>query len=100
MTGPEDHTALPATDRLTAGLVADAVETLIACRGGTTSDPTASISCLLSLAGEAEDQLHDAVADARDAGCSWEVIAQRLVSRESTVRRRYAAYIRWRATTT
>ena len=84
-----DYTALPATDGLTAALIDDAVATLTICRGGCLDDPAARISALVSLAGQADDLLHDAVAGARDAGCSWDVIADRLATTAATARRRY-----------
>ena len=93
-----DFSVLPATDALTAALIDHAVATLTVCRGGCLADPAARISSLVSLAGQADDLLHDAVADARDAGCSWDLIADRLATTVHTARRRYAAYTRWRRT--
>ena len=59
-----------------------------------------AVSCLVSLAVEADDRLHDAVADARDQRYSWDEIAQRLATSTTTARRRFAAYARMRNGTT
>jgi hypothetical protein len=91
-----DHTAIPATDCTTAALIDGAVAELIGWRNGRTDDAGARVSCLLSLAIEADDRLHDAVADARDQRYSWDEIAQRLATSTTTARRRFAAYARLR----
>ena len=95
---PFDRTALPATDATTAELIDAAVATLIRCRHGRPDDAGAAVSALVSLAAEAEARLDDAVADARQQGCTWDQIAERLASTVPTARRRYAAYTRWRNT--
>ena len=95
-----DHTAIPATDCTTAALIDGAVAELIGQRNGRTDDAGARVSCLLSLATEADDRLHDAVADARDQRYSWDEIAQRLATSTTTARRRFAAYARIRNGTT
>ena len=95
-----DHTAIPATDCTTAALIDGAVAELIGRRNGRTDDAGALVSCLLSLATEADDRLHDAVADARDQRYSWDEIAQRLATSTTTARRRFAAYARMRNGTT
>jgi len=95
-----DHTAIPATDCITAALIDGAVAELIGRRSGRTDDAGARVSCLLSLATEADDRLHDAVADARDQRYSWDEIAQRLATSTTTTRRRFAAYARMRNGTT
>ena len=91
-----DRSAIPATDATTAELIDHAVATLIRCRHGRTDDAGARISALVSLAAEADGRLDDAVADARDQGCTWDHIAERLASTIPTARRRYAAYTRGR----
>jgi AraC-like DNA-binding protein len=95
-----DHTAIPATDCVTAALIDAAVVELIERRSGCINDAGARVSCLLSLAVEADDRLHDAVADARQQRYSWEEIAQRLATSTTTARRRFAAYARLRDGTT
>jgi hypothetical protein len=100
-TPPEscDHTAIPATDNDTRILIHQAAETLTALRAPDGHpDAGATISVLVSLAVEADDQLHDAVADARDHGYTWDQIAQRLATSTATARRRYSAYSTWRTT--
>ncbi len=99
MTGA-DHTAIPATDCVTAALIDGAVAELIGRRNGCTDDAGARVSALVSLAAEAHDRLHDAVADARDQCYSWDDIAQRLATSTATARRRFAAYARVRNGTT
>ncbi|MDQ6783150.1 MAG: hypothetical protein M3063_06865 [Actinomycetota bacterium] len=73
---------------------------LVGRRNGCPDDAGARVSCLLSLAVEADDRLHDAVADARDQRYSWDDIAQRLATSTTTARRRFAGYARIRNGTT
>jgi len=91
-----DRSAIPATDATTAELIDHAVVALIRCRHGRTDDAGARISALVSLTVEAEGRLDDAVADARQQGCTWDQVAERLASTVPTARRRCAAYSRWR----
>jgi hypothetical protein len=60
------------------------------------ADAAAALSCLGFLAHEAERRLWDAVADARQQGCSWEEIASRLCREAGGVEQRYAAYAQCR----
>ena len=90
-----DRTAIPYTDSDTRALIDQAAYALTIFRAPMSfGDAGATVSVLVSLAVEAEDQLHDAVADARDQGYTWDQIADRLATTESTARRRYAAYAR------
>lgn len=93
----EDRSAIPYTDADSAEVIHAAVAVLASrrCPSGV-ADPGARVSCLVSLAVEAEDQLHDAVADAAAAGCSWEQIAGRLNLPTRAARRRYGPYAAWR----
>ena len=95
-----DHTAIPATDWVTAALIDGAVAELIGWRHGCPDDAGARVSALVSLAVEADDRLHDAVADARAQRYSWDDIAQRLATSTTTAQRRFAAYARVRNGTT
>jgi hypothetical protein len=52
---------------------------------------------LASLIAEAQNQLPDAVAEARCDGYTWAEIAGRLATTAGTARRRYGSYARWRA---
>lgn len=92
-----DRTAHPYIDDETLALVDQAVESLVVLRGSARGDAGAVLSCLASLIGEAQARLPDAVADARDSDFTWAEIATRLGTTASTIRRRYAAYARWRA---
>ena len=96
MSHDADRTAIPATDCATATLIDGAVAELIGQRNGRTDDAGARVSALVSLAVEADDRLHDAVADAREQRYSWDEIAQRLAASTTTARRRFAAYARLR----
>lgn len=91
-----DRSAIPATDATTAELIDHAVVALIRCRHGRADDAGAVVSALVSLAAEADGRLDDAVADARQQGCTWDQVAESLASTAPTTRRRYAAYTRWR----
>ena len=100
MTPDGDRTAIAATDCVTAALIDGAVAELVRRRNGCPDDSGARVSALVSLAVEADDRLHDAVADARDQRYSWDEIAQRLATSTITARRRFAAYARLRNGTT
>ena len=100
MSHDADRTAMPSTDCITTALIDGAVAKLIGRRNGCPDDAGARVSCLVSLAGEADDRLQDAVADARAQCYSWDDIAQRLATSTTTARRRFAAYARMRNGTT
>ena len=92
-----NDTAIPYTDDDTYTLIDEAAYTLTIFRAPMSfGDAGAAVSVLVSLAAEAEGRLHDAVADARDQGYTWNQIADRLATSEPTARRRYAAYATWR----
>lgn len=92
-----DRALYPYTDADTTTVVDHAVGTLVILRAPMwLGDPGPIISVLVSLAGEADGRLCDAVADARDQGYSWDQIASRLATSVATARRRYASYSRWR----
>jgi len=92
-----NDTATPYTDDDTYTLIDEAAYTLTISRAPMSfGDAGAAVSVLVSLAAEAKRRLHDAVADARDQGYTWDQIADRLATSESTARRRYAAYATWR----
>jgi hypothetical protein len=94
-----DRTAIPYTDRDTHALIDQAAYLLTIFRAPMSfGDAGAAVSVLVSLAVEAEDRLHDAVADARDQGYTWDEIADRLNTSATTARRRYRAYTNWRRT--
>jgi hypothetical protein len=94
-----DRTAIPYTDSDTRALISEAAYALTIFRAPMSfGDAGATVSVLVSLAVEAEDQLHDAVADARDQGYTWDEIADRLNTSVTTARRRYSAYTNWRRT--
>jgi DNA-directed RNA polymerase specialized sigma24 family protein len=92
-----DRARAPYLDYDTLGLVEGAVESLVCSRGSGQGDAGAALSCLASLIAEAQSQLPDAVAQARCHDYTWEEIASRLATTARTVRRRYGAYARWRA---
>lgn len=93
----EDRSAFPYTDADTRLLIDQAVDTLATLRNPAgRGDAATVVSVLVSLAGQADDRLHDAVADARDQGYTWEQIADCLATSVSTARRRYRAYTTWR----
>ena len=100
MSHDADHTAIPATDCVTAALIDGAVAELVRWRHGCPDDAGARVAALVSLAVEADDRLHDAVADARDQRYSWDDIAQRLATSTATARRRFADYAHVRNGTT
>jgi len=94
-----DRTLHPYTDRDTAAIIDRAIITLVTLRAPMwLGDPGPTISVLVSLSGEADGRLSDAVADARDHGYSWDQIANRLCTSVVTARHRYAGYTRWRRT--
>jgi hypothetical protein len=94
-----DETEIPYTDPDTVALIDEAVDDLDAfrCPLGR-GDAGAILSCLVSLIDEAQSRMWDAVADARDQDYTWDEIADRLAGTARSVRRRYAAYTRWRTT--
>ncbi|MCA1693782.1 MAG: hypothetical protein LC749_03125, partial [Actinobacteria bacterium] len=95
-----DRTLCPYTGADTAEIIDRAVGALVVLRAPMwLGDPGPTLSVLVSLAGEADGRLYDAVAAARDQGYSWEQIASRLATSVATARRRYASYSRWRTTT-
>jgi hypothetical protein len=94
-----DRTAIPYTDSDTHALIDEAAYLLTIFRAPMSfGDAGATVSVLVSLAVEADDQLHDAVADAHDQGYTWDEIADRLNTSVTTARRRYRAYTNWRKT--
>lgn len=94
-----DRAMLAYTDADTARVIEEAVAWLVAVRAPAwAGDPGPRISVLVSLAGEAEDRVYDAVADAREGGYSWDQIASRLCTTVAAARRRYGGYARWRLT--
>ncbi len=95
----ENHcirTAIPYTDDDTIHLINDAVKTLTIFRAGELGDAGATVSVLASLIAEAEYQLNDAVAAARDHGYTWDQIGWRLNLHATTARRRYHDHTTWR----
>jgi hypothetical protein len=92
-----DRSLDPYIDEQTDALVDDAVACLVWLRGAERGDAGATLSALASLVAEAQGRLPDAVADARDRGCTWAEIATRLATTASTVGRRYRDYTGWRA---
>jgi hypothetical protein len=92
-----DRSTRPYVDDDTLALVEGAVASLVVLRGSGSGDADAVLSCLASLIAEAHSRLPDAVADAREHGCSWDEVAGRLATTPSTARGRYAGYTRWRA---
>jgi hypothetical protein len=92
-----DRALVPYTDADTATIVDRAVAALVMVRAPMwLGDPGPAISVLVSLFGEAESRLRDAVADARDHGYDWDQVACRLAIGVATARRRYASYVGWR----
>jgi hypothetical protein len=92
-----DRTTRPCTDAGTVTVTDQAVTALVVLRAPAwLGDPGPTISVLVSLVAEADSRLFDAVADAADAGYSWDQVADRLDTSVATARRRYAAYTRWR----
>ena len=93
-----DGAMIPYTDEVTAVVIDEAVTSLVLMRAPMWfGDAGPRISVLVSLAGQAEDLVFDAVAGARGRGYTWDEIASRLGSTATTARRRYAGYTRWRA---
>jgi hypothetical protein len=89
----------PYTDADTARIIEEAVAWLVAVRAPMwATDPGPRVSVLMSLAGEAEDRVYEAVADACEGGYSWDQIASRLCVTVAVARRRYGDYSRWRVT--
>lgn len=92
-----DRTLCPYMGADTAEIIDRAVDALVVLRAPMwLGDPGPTLSVLVSLAGEADGRLYDAVADARDQSYSWDQIAGRLATSVATARRRYAGYSRWR----
>jgi hypothetical protein len=91
MHDPRANRALqPYNDADSAEVLEEAVNTLVLLRAPMwLGDAALSTSVLVTLAGEAEGRLRDAVAVARDQGYSWEEIARSLGTGVSTARRRY-----------
>ena len=91
----------PYTDADTASALDRAIRALVMLRAPMwVGDPGPSVSVLVSLVAEADSQLAEAVADAAEAGYSWDQIASRLATSEASARRRYAGYRRWRGALT
>jgi hypothetical protein len=91
-----DHTLIPFTDAACDAILDHALSCLIMARGGNLRDPGATISTLVSLIAEADARLIETVADAREYGYTWNLIAERLGSTIPAARHRYADYARWR----
>ena len=92
-----ERSAIPFTDEHTMVIIAQAVESLVLLRSPLQlGDAGATISALVSLAAEIDAHLPAADADARDQDYRWSDIADRLATTETTARRRYSAYTRWR----
>ncbi|MGI8809806.1 MAG: hypothetical protein ACR2KK_18590 [Acidimicrobiales bacterium] len=93
-----DRTMHPYTDADTARALDRAIRALVMLRAPMwVGDPGPTVSALVSLVAEADSRLADAVADAAEAGYSWDQIASRLASNAASAHRRYAGYRRWRA---
>lgn len=93
-----DRAMIPYTDEHTALVIDEAVTSLVLMRAPMwLGDAGPTISVLVSLAGQAEDLVLEAVAAARDQDYTWDQIASRLATTATTARRRYAGYARWRA---
>jgi hypothetical protein len=94
-----DRAMIPYTDDDTAAIIDQATTTLILIRAPMSlGDAGPAITALISLAGQADAMVCDAVADAREQGYTWDQIASRLTTTTATARRRYAAYTQWRNT--
>jgi len=93
-------TAIPYTDTDSAGLIDEALRSLVVLRAGSTRDPGAVLSVLVSLAAEVGARVPDAVWLARARhGYSWDQVAERLGITTESARRRYADYVRARSDT-
>jgi len=94
----EDRSEIPYTDAWTTALVDQAVDELatVRCPFGA-ADPAARLSCLVSLAAEAEASIIEAVAAAHEAGHSWDHIAMRMAETTEDVVERFGPYTAWRA---
>lgn len=87
---PVDRLGTAAADDVSTWLVYGAVETLIELRLGPVKREVATvIAALESLALEVGSILREVVADARQAGHSWEEIATWLTADASVALRRY-----------
>ncbi len=92
-----DRATMPYTDAWSAGLIGEAVTSLVLMRAPMwLGDAGPTISVLVSLSGEAASSVFDAVADARDQGYTWDQIASRLATTPTSACRRYGPYSRWR----
>lgn len=93
-----DRATIPYTDEDTAFFIDEAVTSLVLMRAPMwLGDAGPTISVLVSLAGQVEDLVFDAVTGARDQGYTWDQIASRLATSATAARRRYAGYLRWTA---
>ncbi|MDA8288544.1 MAG: hypothetical protein M0014_08850 [Actinomycetota bacterium] len=93
-------TAIPYTDTNSAGLIDEAVRSLVVLRAGSGRDPGAALSVLVSLAAEVQARVPDAVWLARARhGYSWGQVAERLGIATESARRRYSDYVRARSDT-
>lgn len=92
-----DGSSLPHTGADTAALIDAAVDALVFMRSPMhLGDGAVTASALVSLIAEAETQLADAVADARDQDYSWPEIGSRLGTTAAAARHRYGAHARAR----
>ncbi len=92
-----DRSAIPYTDAASRALLDDVVASLVVLRGGSTHDPGATISVLVSLDAEIEDRLANDVWLARHHGFSWDQVAERLGLTPGAARRRYSEQVRSRS---
>lgn len=92
----QDRSQIPYTDDDSAAVAELAVAALVSIRCPAGGGALPTVSALASLAGEIDSRFYDVVADARDAGHSWDAIAERLALTARSARRRYGAYVAWR----
>jgi hypothetical protein len=92
-----ERAGVPYKTNLTAALVEEALGTLAIVRSprGLT-DPAVRLSCLASLAQEAEASIDRTVTEAKDHGYSWPDIATRLGCNPDQVRDRYGSDYTWK----
>jgi hypothetical protein len=90
---------LPKTDAQTAQLVEDAVGSLAVARSRTTAaeDPSLRLLCLVSLMAQAEACAYDYVAQAYEAGYSWDDISWATGDLLGDLQATYGPYVQWRA---
>ena len=88
---------LPKTDGQTAQLVQDAVASLAVARSGakTPSDPSLRLLCLVSLMAQAEACTYDYVAQAYEAGYSWDDILWATGDLLGDLEATYGPYVQW-----